>query len=52
MVLACISLPYIKDLVKILSGFIEKKNSTNFNVINIAGNKMYTLNEVCEMTQI
>ena len=40
---------YIKDLVKILSGFIEKKNSTNFNVINIAGNKMYTLNEVCEM---
>lgn len=40
---------YIKDLVKILSKFIEQKNSTIFDVINVAGNKMYTLNEVCEM---
>ena len=30
---------YVKDLVKILGGFIEKNNFI-FNVINIAGNKI------------
>ena len=40
---------YIRDLVKIIHCFIESKLHNNFNIFNIAGDKVYTLNEVCLM---